>query len=466
MMLDVKELGYFLPYQLRWIADDSEMKLYEKTRRAGITYATSYIAHRKCMISLDPEFVQWVSSRSEDLALEFIKVYVAKWAAASNAVSSGLTGENIQVIDPEKGIRAFVVQYKHGPRIVSLSSTPEAFAGRGGDILLDEVDLHKDPGKLIDMASPCTTWGGRLEAVSAYSVDGSPDSVFAKLVRDAKGSNPMRWSLHRTTLLDAIAEGFVEKVNEVTGKHTTREEFIASCRAKCRNEAAYRSQYMCEPCDDGGTLLSYELIGLNESPEASLEYDYEKLKHCIGDLYLGMDIGRRHDLAIIWVDELLGDVSVTRVVRTFDRRPFHEMREGLYHYLDLPKLRRACIDESGLGMQLAEEAEIKYGLRVEKLTLSGPVKEVLSMQTLRYFQDRKNRNPACELIREAFHKVKKTVTPAGNIRFDGERDEDGHVDEFWAKALALNARLTPQDIADPVPFTSKMLGREEGSFVA
>jgi hypothetical protein len=32
--------------------------------------------------------------------------------------------------------------------------------------------------------------------------------------------------------------------------------------------------------------------------------------------------------------------------------------------------------------------------------------------------------------------VKRFVTPSGNLRFDAQRTEAGHADEFWAKALA------------------------------
>ena len=42
-------MGYFLPYQQRWIVYDSPLKIYEKSRRVGITYATSYRANRKCL---------------------------------------------------------------------------------------------------------------------------------------------------------------------------------------------------------------------------------------------------------------------------------------------------------------------------------------------------------------------------------------------------------------------------------
>ena len=149
---------YFLPYQRAWILDDSPMKFYEKSRRIGITYATSFRVNDKCLRRRN--FTQWVTSRDELTAHEFITDYIAKWAKASNAVCRGLLGDDLQVIDPERGIRAFVATYEAtGSRVVSLSSTPEAFAGKGGDVLIDEADLHKDSGRVIDMALPCTTWG-------------------------------------------------------------------------------------------------------------------------------------------------------------------------------------------------------------------------------------------------------------------------------------------------------------------
>jgi phage FluMu gp28-like protein len=161
---------YFLPYQNRWIVDESPMKLYPKSRRIGITYATSYRFIQKCLRK--DNFTQWVSSRDLLTAKELITDYMAKWAGAANIVAKGLDGENAQVIDKEKGITAFIVQFDNGSRVLSLSSTPEAFAGKGGDVFIDEADLHENSKKVIDMAQPCTTWGGQLEVVSALKIDG------------------------------------------------------------------------------------------------------------------------------------------------------------------------------------------------------------------------------------------------------------------------------------------------------
>ena len=152
--MDAKPDSYFLPYQEEWINDETPLKIAEKSRRVGFTYASSYRMFQKCL-RRGRGFTQWVSSRDQMTAQELIRDYVRMWCQLGNVVAKGLDGSDVQVVDQEKGITAFVCTFKNGARIVSLSSTPEAFAGKGGDVFLDEADLHRDSGSLIDMAYPC-----------------------------------------------------------------------------------------------------------------------------------------------------------------------------------------------------------------------------------------------------------------------------------------------------------------------
>ena len=362
---------YFLPYQRAWILDDSPMKFYEKSRRIGITYATSFRVNDKCLRRRN--FTQWVTSRDELTAHEFITDYIARWAKASNAVCRGLLGDDLQVIDPERGIRAFVATYEAtGSRVVSLSSTPEAFAGKGGDVLIDEADLHKDSGRVIDMALPCTTWGGQLEVLSALSVDGGPNTPFCKMGRDIlENGNPMGWSFHRTTIVDAVEQGFVEKLNEVTGQHYTRDAWLAMMRAKCRTEEAWQTQYMIEPSSDGAALLSYELISGCEIPRSECRDSGQGL------LFGGYDVGRKKDLGVYFELELVGDVLRQTEYRVFDRAPFRVQSEYLYSRLNNPRLARLCVDSTGMGMMLAEYAQDRFRHGHDACRIrAGPVREV------------------------------------------------------------------------------------------
>ena len=428
---------YFLPSQNRWIEDESVFKICEKSRRVGITYSTSYRCFQKCM-RRGKDFTQWVSSRDMLTAQEFIRDYIRRWCGAANILAKGMYGEEASAIG-DGDIKAFVVEFPTGARIVSLASTPEAFAGKGGDVLLDEADLHKDSAKLIDMAMPCITWGGQLECVSAYAVDGSPDTPFAKLVSLAKhGGNPMHASLHRITIDDAIAEGLVEKINEVTGDRQvaqTREGFRAALRARCRTEAAWQSQYMCAPQDEGGALLAYNLIATCEADAAALQ----SASKAEGHTYLGVDIGRDHDLTVLWVLRKVGDVFWTVEIITLAKTPFRDQLREIIRVMKKWDVRRACIDATGIGRMLAEEARRIAGHKVEEVKFTAEVKEDLLLPLQRAFQDRAVRVPGTEEIREDLHKVKQVKTASGNIRLDADSDASGHADRTIALALAHHA---------------------------
>ena len=114
---------FFLPYQKRWIDDESPLKLYEKSRRIGITYATAFRCVLKCL--REPpgsQFVQWVSSRDEATARSFITDYVARWTREADLVSRDLAEGSPRAADgvTEKG-RApsvSVVRFRNGAAII------------------------------------------------------------------------------------------------------------------------------------------------------------------------------------------------------------------------------------------------------------------------------------------------------------------------------------------------------------
>ena len=103
-------------------------------------------------------------------------------------------------------------------------------------------------------------------------------------------------------------------------------------------------------------------------------------------------------------------------------------------------MRRACIDATGIGMQLAEEAQQDFGkFRVEPVWFTNTSKERMAYELHRLVDEKELIIPRDVTIREDLHSVKKTVTVSNNIRFDAERSEQGHADRFWAAALAGEA---------------------------
>jgi phage FluMu gp28-like protein len=101
------------------------------------------------------------------------------------------------------------------------------------------------------------------------------------------------------------------------------------------------------------------------------------------------------------------------------------------------------VDQSGLGMMLAERLVQKYGALVEPVQFTAAVKERLAPRVKQAFEERLVRIPDQREVRSDLNAVKRFVTPTGNVRFDAEHTEKGHADRFWALALALNAASEP-----------------------
>ena len=443
------DTSYFLPYQERWINDESPLKVAEKSRRVGFTYASSYRMFQKCL-RRGRGFTQWVSSRDQLTAQELIRDYVSMWCKLANVAAKGMTGEDVEVIDTERNITAFVCTFPNGARIVSLSSTPEAFAGKGGDVFLDEVDLHQDSGRLVDMAYPCIMWGNQLEMVSAYRVDGSKDTPFAKIVAAAKKDNPQHASLHRVTIRDAVEQGLVEKINEKTGLSQTREEFLAKTRAGARTLAAWESQFECKVQDAGGKLLTTAAIAKCEMSRGEIA----ALLAANPDAprFGGFDVAR-HVHASAWHEYALIGVSLVLAEREILRdQPFEAQEKFIRARMNRRERRivRLAMDSTGLGMQMAENMAKAFPGRVDQVNLESHRRHELCMLLKdrvdrgRYIvpdDDQLRADLTGPYLRTAMNGSVRVVVPAFET---GGTDQDGnaevsHCDEFMAAVLGNSA---------------------------
>lgn len=448
----------FLPYQQRWVDDGSRLKLMEKSRQIGVSWSTAFACVSRTA-PVEARNDQWVSSRDEIQARLFLEDCV-KFARLLNAAAEVL---GLQVIDPDKKISAYVLQFKNGRRIHSMSSNPDAQAGKRGGRVLDEFALHPDPRKLYSIAYPGITWGGQLEIVSTHR--GSAN-FFNELVQEIKHKgNPKHFSLHTVRLQDALDQGFLAKLQQALPADSPIQEmdeagYFDFIRSGCADEEQFLQEYCCVPADDEGAFLTYDQIARCEY--AAAEHWEMTADGCfdgrqLGELFLGVDVGRNHDLTVLWVLERINGRFFSRRVVELREKRFAEQEAELYALLDLPAVRRCCIDATGLGMQLAERAVEKYGHRVEGVRFSAQVKEALAYPLRAAFEDLAIKIPNRPEIRSDLRAVKKTTTAAGNIRFDADRGTNGHADRFWALALALHAASTP---ATRIEFASTGVRRE------
>jgi phage FluMu gp28-like protein len=321
-------------------------------------------------------------------------------------------------------------------------------------------------------------WGGQLSIISTHR---GAQSVFNELIREIKeGGNPMGWSFHSVPIQEAVEQGLAERIRlkqarvlECGGKRSAtplwvqleaqstrpaahgatgeaadeaarpaaREAFLNRLRAECLDEEQWLQEYCCTPADESTSFLSFELIDGCAAADCLKDFGY--LAACRNPLYLGMDVARKRDLCVIDVGEKVGDVVWDRLRIEFLNRPFAEIESELYRLLSLPQLKRACLDASGLGIQLAERAQRRFNWKVEPVTFTAAVKEELACGLRMDFQNRSLRIPDDPRLVADLRGVRKEVTLSGNTRYLGE-SEGSHCDRFWAKALRQHAARRKQ----------------------
>lgn len=427
-----------LPYQAAWVRDRSRIKLVEKSRQIGFSWATAYDLVRQAALE-STRLDTWVSSRDElqaRLFLEDCKKFGDILSIAASAI-----GEFIYKDGGGKPYTSFDLKFNNGTTIHSMSSNPDAQAGKRGTRVLDEFALHPDPVKLYAIAYPGITWGGQMAIISTHR---GADNFFNKLVQEAKfNGNPKKISLHRVTLEDALNQGFLAKLQSKLAEGDPRldmdeQQYFDDVKSKCADEESFLQEYMCVPADDASVFISADVSeGCFYSFGEIWETDIE---NCAGDLYIGVDVGRDNDLTVVWVLEKLAGMLFTRRVETLKGMKFSDQEAVLYPYLALPKMRRCCIDQTGLGRQFAERAQERFGkYRVEGVQFTAQSKERMAYPLRAKFEDKTIRIPDTREIRADIRGVKKTVGAGGAIRFDAARNENGHCDRFWALALAVEA---------------------------
>ncbi|MBV8450956.1 MAG: hypothetical protein JOZ29_01610 [Deltaproteobacteria bacterium] len=379
-----------LPYQREWIADRAAVKVYEKSRRIGITWAESADAALDAGTRSGSDW--WYIGYNKEMALEFVEA-AAGWAECFNHAIRRT--EEIMVADQDKDILAYRIRFTSGHKIVGLSSRPSNLRGKQGVAVIDEAAFHDNLTGLLKAAIALTMWGGRIHVISTHS---GADNPFSQLVNDIRaGRKP--YSLHRTTLDDALEQGLYRAICHdsgvqwsAAGENAWRAELIAQYGADA-DEVLF-----CIPSQSGGVFLPSALIearmregipvlrwhgkrgtGLSLSSQDAEDWIRENLEPVLRtrlDPHLmscfGEDFGRSGDLTVIWPLQLAPNlVRRTPFIVELRDIPFKRQAQVLFYIVDhLPRFSGGAMDARGNGQYLAEEAALRYGSRIEQVMLS------------------------------------------------------------------------------------------------
>lgn len=409
------------PYQQRWLEDDSRFKIGMMSRQIGKTFTTTLeIALDMVAAEMEGRRTRWVIlSRGERQAREAMEEGVKLHLHAMGAAFQG--AEDVFHLEDRTTVRALEVSMAHGSRVTALPANPDTARGFSANVFLDEFAFHADSRKIWAALFPVVSKPGlKLRIVS--TPNGKSNKFYELMTADGDTG----WSRHTVDIYQAVADGLDRPIEDL--------------KKSCGDPDAWAQEYELQWLDEASAWLSFDLINAAEHDRAGIPENYTG-----GPVYIGVDIGRRHDLFVIWVAEEVGDVLWTREIIERRGATFAEQDALLADVFSRYRVLRCCMDQTGMGEKPVEDAQNRHGAgRVEGVLFTASSKLSLATVGKQAFEDRRIRIPMSnEPLRRDLHKLQKVSGPTGSPRFVAESDSGGHADRAWACFLAVSAAVAP-----------------------
>lgn len=372
-----------LPYQQRWVADKSQVKFCEKSRRVGLSWAEAAgsVIEAAKISGQDT----WYIGYNKDMAEEFI-VDCGFWAKHFGEAAE--TMEQIVVNDVDRDILAFRIRFSSGHRITALSSRPNNLRGKQGRVVIDEAAFHQELGELLKAAFALLIWGGSVAVISTHN---GVDNAFNEVIQDIHaGKKP--YSLHRIAFDEAIDQGLCQRIFLATKREWSPQaqaDWAESIRKIYRPNDAEELDVIAS--QGGGAYISRALIESRMSSNCKVlrlslpdgfdqqhEDDRTRAVHdWISDNLwplltkiprtarssYGMDFARSSDLSVI--APLIEDQGLHRTcpfLIEMRNVPFRQQEQIVFYLADhLPRFGSGAHDSRGNGQYLGEVAMQRYG---------------------------------------------------------------------------------------------------------
>lgn len=435
-----------------------------KSRQTGFSFV---VAIKGLVKALDPARTQYTKqfvSYNEEDAQEKIRYAKQFYDSIPARYKKKLVHQTATMLEFED------IGGKTTSRLISLPCRPPR--GKNGDVCLDEfaIYLPRLSKEIYTAASFCTLRKGCIE------VGSTPLGTIGKFYeicsdRD-KYPNFDRYFIPwwYAGVMCKDVRGAVQFAKEMLTEERVKKYGTDRLISLFNNSTLEDFQQECECTfiDSSASYISLELIYANtpgrreDDIPANIENDeeYFNLKRDIeiknfrnadelilnydpdkngSPLYMGLDIGRTKDATVFYIIGIVNGKKRS-VLRHEMRNAEFDSQAGVFDRLmeNLP-IYRSCIDDGGIGRNLAENAKKKYGERVELYHFDLQSKEILAMEVKTGLERREFELENDRDFHAQIHSIKRTPSSGGSFRYDAERNENGHADSFWAWTLANHA---------------------------
>lgn len=473
--LDPLAEGILMAHQRAWLEDRSDLKIAEKGRRTGITFAEALddTITAASARGAGGDNVFYIGD-TKDKGREFIG-YVAHFAKV-------VAGELHQVEEyifkderedgSSKDISAYRITFASGFRVEALSSNPSNIRGLQGIVVIDEAAFHRNVREVIDAVNALLIWGGKVRVISTHNGHLNP---FNELIREAlAGKTPFK--VHHIPFALAVENGLYKRVCFVKGKTWSQaaedawEDLIRGSYGA--RTAQMKQELDAVPSEAAGAALTRVQI------EARMEAGIPVENYTCADAFKGYAAEQRRDEAIAWCDlhlapvladldenlqHVMGedfarsgdvtDIFITEIGADLTRRtrmvvelrnvPFEQQRDILFYILDrVPNFVKGAMDKTGNGAYLAEVAAQRYGARIVEVAFSREWYAREMPPYVEAFGDGSVVLPRHADIladHQALQWVDGIIRVPADFRFKGADGFDRHGDSAVAGALAFFA---------------------------
>lgn len=473
--LDPLAEGILMRHQVEWLEDRSPLKIAEKGRRTGITFAEALddTITAATARSAGGDNVFYIGD-TKDKGREFIGyvAHFAKVVAGELHQIEEFLFKDEQPDGSTRDISAYRITFASGFRVEALSSNPANIRGLQGIVVIDEAAYHRDVREVIDAVNALLIWGGKVRVISTHN---GVLNAFNELIREAKaGKNPFR--VHHIPFDMAVENGLYRRVCLIKGWSWTAEAqaaWEAGIRASYgARTAAMRQELDAIPAEAEGAALTRVQIeacmadgiayerwvrddDFKNAPDHvrqadALEWCERILRPHLARMnparrhYIGEDFARSGDVTDILVAEEGTDL-VRRTVLVVELRniPFDQQREILFYVFDrVPRLAKAALDRTGNGAYLAEKAAQRYGSLVIEVHFSEAWYRTEAPAYVEAFADKTILLPRHDDVlqdHQALQFVNGVVRVPEGHRFKGSDGYDRHGDSAIAGMLMWHA---------------------------
>lgn len=307
------------------------------------------------------------------------------------------------------------ITFSNGATIVSVPNNPDGLRGASSSVLFDEMAFIENASDCWQACIPfLTSPHGGTKKLQILSTPAASSGKFFELWEKSD------FYKTKITLFDAVSQGLKVDIDEI--------------RKTCFDDDVFRQEYMCEFLDGDSLLFPYTLL---RDSIAQAPINASKT-------YLGIDIGREHDLtAIAFLVEANGILYIDRI-DTIHNVEFAEQESIISGIIRNTNPVKVSIDATGIGAMLAENLHRQFK-QVEEVKFTAEIKQTIFNQTKARMSDGTLKLPPMrDDICNDFAKIRRVVSPSGNLTYSASRDESGHADKATAIALAVYAARKPK----------------------